>query len=159
MERKEKNAPTSFSSGSFQENTDLEKLKRSPFMKRLIEDISKGVDVGHYGYLTFTIVSRYFLKPKEIVDILTAARQLTKVQALALLIQVKQNNYSPPDRQKLQEWSRQQDYQLVQESDQDTASVYRHLSFPSELYSHIQEYYEGKAADQLRELEDKKKEN
>ena len=67
-------------------------------------------------------------------------------EARALVLQVKGKDYSPPRRERILEWQRQQEFAICPEPDNpDACNIYKDLKFPPEVYEHIGGYYEQKA--------------
>lgn len=124
----------------------LEELRQSPMMARLAEALDKGTDVNHYGRLVFAMVGRHFLEEDELVRLLARQPGEDEEKARALVLQVNAHDYSPPKREKILEWQREQEFQILPEDDPDQGNLYRELRFPEHVYAHIQEYYEEKAA-------------
>ena len=119
-----------------------EQMRNSPFMAKLMDDLDNGVDVGHYGRLTYAMVARYFVEPKDIADLLAGQPDQDEAKASAMVQQVVHRGYSPPRRERLMEWQAKQHYQMVDPEDPDSGNLYRDLEFPNALYDHISEYHE-----------------
>ena len=62
-----------------------------------------------------------------------------------MLHQVEGRDYSPPRRERLLEWQREQEFQFIDSTDPDSGNLYRNLKFPQEIYEHIGHYQEAKA--------------
>jgi len=59
---------------------------------------------------------------------------------------VQGRDYSPPKREKILEWQRHQEFQIIPHAeDPDEGNVYKDLQFPDGVYENIEEYYEEKA--------------
>jgi hypothetical protein len=64
-------------------------------------------------------------------------------EILAMVQQVEEKGYSPPRREKILEWQREQDFQICPNPDDpDACNVYNELTFPDGVYEDIQEYQE-----------------
>src|SRR5262249_4210255 len=121
-------------------------LRASPTMARLLDAVEEGTDIGHFGRLTFAIVARHFMDEEELVGLLASQPGEDETKARALVLQVKQRDYSPPKRERLLQWQRQQDFPLLaNEDDPEAGNLYRELRFPDGIYDHIQEFWEEKA--------------
>jgi hypothetical protein len=60
-------------------------------------------------------------------------------------LQVQGRDYNPPRREKIQEWQRQQEFQIIPNADDpDQGNVYKDLQFPDGVYENIADYYEDK---------------
>jgi hypothetical protein len=62
-----------------------------------------------------------------------------------MVLNVRSKNYSPPQREKILEFQRQQEFPICPSDDPDGCNVYKNLKFPPQVYEHIQRYYEQKA--------------
>ena len=123
-----------------------EELRRSPMMARLVDALDEGTDVGHYGRLVFAMVARHFLDEDELVRLLANQPDQDETKARAMVLQVKQRDYSPPRRERILQWQAQQDFAILPDSDDpDGGNLYRELRFPDGIYEHINEYYQEKA--------------
>ena len=128
------------------QRSGLESLRRNATMARLLDALDRGEDVGHYGRLVFAMVARHFLDEDELVGWLRKDRDCSEEQARSLYLQVQGRDYSPPTREKILEWQRQQDFQIIlNPGDPDQGNVYKDLQFPDGVYDHIADYYEDKA--------------
>ena len=128
------------------ENDGGKEMCKSPMMERLLDALEAGDDVGHYGRLVFAMVARHFLDEDEIIRLLAGQPDQDETKARAQLMQVRQRNYSPPRRERILEWQKQQDFVMLPDSDDpDEGNVYRELNFPDGIYEHINEYYQEKA--------------
>ena len=124
----------------------VETLRRNGMMARLLEALERGEDVGHYGRLVFAMVARHFLDEEELVGWLQKDRDFSEEEARSLFLQVEGRDYSPPKREKILEWQREQAFQIIpNEADPDEGNVYKDLQFPDGVYENIAEYYEEKA--------------
>jgi hypothetical protein len=114
-------------------------------MAHLLDALEAGKDIGHYGRLTFTIVARHFLPEDRIVALLARQPGQDEIQARALLLQVKERDYSPPKRERILQWQAQQDFPICPDAeDPNGCNVYKELRFPDGIYEHIHEYWEEK---------------
>ncbi len=124
----------------------VEDLRKSEMMAHLLDSLEAGQDIGHYGRLVFAIVARHFLDEEQLVEYLCKNPDFSEDQARALSLQVQEHDYSPPRRERILEWQRQQDFPICPNpEDPDSGNVYRDLQFPDRVYEHISEYYEQKA--------------
>jgi hypothetical protein len=121
-------------------------LRQNDMMRHLMDALSRGEDIGHYGRLVFTMVGRHFLDDEELVEFLAKSPGLDEVQAKALVHQVRSRGYNPPKREKILEWQREQAFPICPGSaeDPDACNLYRNLEFPPEVYERIGEYLEQK---------------
>ena len=124
----------------------VEDLRRSTMMSHMLEALENGEDIGHYGRLTFAMISRYFVENEELVGLLTKDTDTDEQEVRALVQQVEEKGYNPPRREKILDWQSQQDFQICPDSDDpDACNIYNELTFPDGLYEDIQEYREEKA--------------
>lgn len=122
-------------------------LRKNHMMAHLLGALEQGLTIGHYGRLVFAMVARHFLSGEELVGWLSRDPESTDADARALVAQVTQRGYSPPRRERILEWQRQQEFPIIPHPDDpDEGNVYKDLAFPEEVYRHINEYYEHKAA-------------
>ena len=123
----------------------VETLRRNGMMAHLLGALERGEDVGHYGRLVFAMVARHFMDEAELVTWLRRDRDFSEEDARSLYRQVAERDYNPPTREKILEWQRQQDFQIIPNAgDPDEGNVYKDLQFPEGVYEHIAEYYEDK---------------
>lgn len=123
-------------------------LRDSPMMAHLLNDLEQGTDIGHYGRLTFVMVARHFMDEAEMVPLLARQPDHDADEARALIEQVTAKGYSPPRRQRIRAWQKEQEYPICPNPDDpDSCNVYRELRFPDDVYEHISEYYADKAHD------------
>lgn len=122
-----------------------EELRKDPMMAHLLDSLSAGTDVGHYGRLVFAMVARHFLTHEQVLGYLTKDADFNEEQATAMLRQVEGRDYNPPRRDRLMEWQREQEFQFMDPSDPDSGNLYRNLKFPQEVYEHIGHYQEAKS--------------
>src|SRR5687768_15138051 len=81
-------------------------LRRNEMMRHLMDALSKGEDIGHYGRLVFAMVGRHFMDDDELVRHLSKSKGFSDVQAKALVNQVRSRDYNPPKREKILEWQK-----------------------------------------------------
>jgi hypothetical protein len=123
----------------------IDDLRNNRMMGHLLAALQRGEDVGHYGRLVFAMVARHFTSEAELCRLLE--NNLSKEEALALCKQVLAHDYTPPRRERIVEWQRQQAFPICPDpSDPDACNVYKDLKFPQRVYDHIEEYYEEKAS-------------
>ena len=121
-------------------------LRKNGMMAHLLDALDRQQDIGHYGRLVFAMIARYFLTEQELLNYLLKNPGLTEEQARALYLQVQQKGYSPPKRERIVEWQKQQEFPICPNpEDPDSCNVYKDLRFPDDVYAHISEYYEQKA--------------
>lgn len=124
----------------------MEELRKSRMMAHLADALDRKQDIGHYGRLVFAMIARHFLSEDELVAWVRKDPRVTDEQARALVLQVQGKDYSPPRRERILEWQRQQDFPICPEPDDpDACNIYKELKFPPEVYEHIGGYYEQKA--------------
>lgn len=125
----------------------VEDLQQSPMMNHMLEALENGEDIGHYGRLTFAMIARHFVSNDELVELLTKDHDADEREVRAMVQQVEETGYSPPRRDKILEWQKEQDFQICPDSDDpDSCNVYSELQFPDEVYEDIQEYREEQAS-------------
>jgi hypothetical protein len=131
------------------EDTRATDLRASPMMARLLEALEVGTDIGHYGRLTFAMMARHFLGEEDLVRLLAAQPDQDETKARAPVLHVKGRDYNPPNRQRILEGQKQQDFQIIPDpEDPNSGNVYRELRFPDGIYEYIQEFWEEKAESQ-----------
>ncbi|HEV8339543.1 MAG TPA: hypothetical protein VGR25_07780 [bacterium] len=122
-----------------------EDLRRNGMMAHLLDALDQGKDIGHYGRLVFTMVARHFMSEDDVVSYLQKDPQMADEKARALFRQVQERDYSPPRRERILEWQKQQDSPICPTpEDPDACNVYKDLQFPEDVYAHITEYHETK---------------
>jgi len=123
----------------------MDELRNDPTMAYLIDALERGEDIQHYGRLVLAMIARHFLEHDALVALL--ARGGGSVgEADRLLTQVEQADYSPPKREKILAYQREQAFPIIPHGDDpDAGNVYRTLHFPDHVYEHIAEYREQKA--------------
>jgi DNA primase large subunit len=121
----------------------VEDLQQSPMMNHMLEALDRGEDIGHFGRLTFVMVARHFVDNDELVELLTKDHDADEQEIRAMVQQLEEKGYSPPRREKILEWQREQDFQICPNPDDpDACNVYNELTFPDGVYEDIQEYQE-----------------
>ena len=124
----------------------VEDLRKSPTMSHILEALENGEDIGHYGRLTFAMVGVYFAKDDELVSVLAKDEDANEQEVRAMVQQVREKGYNPPNRDKILEWQSKQDFQICPNPDDpDACNVYSELDIPQEVLEDIQEYREEKA--------------
>jgi DNA primase large subunit len=124
----------------------LAELRKNAMMAHLIDALFRGEDIGHYGRLVFVIVARHFLSEDQLLKLLKSDPNLDEEKARALIEQVATKGYSPPSREKVLEFQKQQQFSICPNAnDPDACNVYKDLKFPPEVYESITEYHEEKA--------------
>lgn len=125
----------------------VEALRKNHMMAHLLGALERGESIGHYGRLVFAMIAHHFLDHDELVDWLGRDPEGGAEEARSLAVQVERRGYSPPRRERILEWQRQQEFPIIPNADDpDEGNVYKDLEFPEEVYQHINEYYEQKAA-------------
>ena len=120
-------------------------LRDSPMMAHLLDALEAGKDIGRYGRLTFAIIARHFLPEERLVKLLAQQPGQDETQSRALLLQVKERDYSPPKRERILQWQAQQDFPICPNpEDPDACNLYKELHFPDGIYEHINEFWEEK---------------
>ncbi|HEX2331394.1 MAG TPA: hypothetical protein VHN74_21895 [Candidatus Angelobacter sp.] len=121
-------------------------LSGNPMMKRLMEALDSGEDIGHYGRLVFAMVARHFMSSEELVEQLCKSPGFSQEQALSLVDQVSQRDYNPPRRDKILAWQQEQNFQICPvPGDPDACNLYKNLKFPDDVYERIQDYHLARA--------------
>ena len=119
----------------------VEDLKQSQMMNHMLEALENGEDIGHYGRLTFAMIGVYFANDDELVEILTQDHDADAREIRAMVQQVREKDYNPPNRDKILEWQQTQDFQICPNPDDpDACNVYSELDIPQEVLEDIQEY-------------------
>lgn len=120
-------------------------LRANRMMAHLLDALDRGEDIGHYGRLVFAMVARHFLDEDELVTWLMKDASFDEAHAQSLVDQVRQRDYSPPNRARILEWQAQQVFPICPHiDDPDEANVYRDLAFPEDVYERIEAYHERK---------------
>lgn len=124
----------------------VDQLRQNDMMAHLLEALEQGQDIGHYGRLVFAMVGHHFLETDELIEWITRDKSVSEAEARALAAQVESRDYSPPKRDRILEWQKEQDFPILPNPDDPNAgNVYRDLHFPDDVYERIEEYYEHKA--------------
>jgi len=94
------------------------------------------------------MVARHFLDDGELVRLLTTQPDFDETAARAMILQMKERDYSPPKRDTILEWQAHQDFPICPTPDDPRAcNVYRELRFPDEIYGRIGEFWEERAGE------------
>ena len=121
-------------------------LRKNKMMAHLMDALSRGEDIGHYGRLVFVMVARYFVSEDDLFRQLQMDPNIDDEQARALIEQVVSKGYSPPSREKVLEFQTHQQFPICPHpEDPDECNVYKDLKFPTEVYESITEYHIQKA--------------
>ena len=123
----------------------LKDLEQNEMMKHLLSALNAHQDIGHYGRLVFAMVGRHFVSEEELIKHLKKNPNFDEVKARALVEQVRSRGYSPPRRERILQWQKEQEFPICPGNDPDGCNVYRNLTFPDGVYERIQEYHEEKA--------------
>jgi DNA primase large subunit len=119
----------------------VEDLKQSQMMNHILEALENGEDIGHYGRLTFAMVGVYFANDDELVQVMTQDHDAEEREIRAMVQQVREKGYNPPNRDKILEWQQKQDFQICPNPDDpDACNVYSELDIPQGVLEDIQEY-------------------
>ena len=119
----------------------MEDLKQSQMMNHILEALENGEDIGHYGRLTFAMVGVYFANDDELVQVMTQDHDAEEREIRAMVQQVREKGYNPPNRDKILEWQQKQDFQICPNPDDpDACNVYSELDIPQGVLEDIQEY-------------------
>ena len=139
------------STGRFEGDPRSQNLRDSPMMAHLLDALEEGIDIGHYGRLVFVMVARHFLDEDEMVRLLANQPDQDETKARALVLQVRERDYSPPKRERILEWQSRQQFPICPTPDDpNSCNVYRELRFPDGIYDHIQEFWEERAEGEER---------
>ena len=125
----------------------IEALREDAMMRHLLDSLDRGEDIGHYGRLTFAMISRHFLNDDEVLAEMTKDETCSEEDARQMLVQVEGRDYSPPRRERILEWNSEQEFPIIPDThDPDCGNVYKSLRFPKQTYSHIGHYQEEKVS-------------
>jgi hypothetical protein len=125
----------------------VDDMRKNDMMAHLLDALNKKQDIGHYGRLVFAMVARHFMDEDELIKTLQKNPDFSEAEARALYAQVQGRDYSPPRRERILAWQKEQDFPICPNPDDpDSGNVYKDLKFPDEVYENIAEYYEEKAA-------------
>ncbi len=130
-----------------QEGDGVNELRKDPMMAHLLDSLEEGTDVGHYGRLVFAMVARHFMPHADVIAWMTKDNDFSAEQAQQMLHQVEGRDYTPPKRERLLQWQKEQEFQFMDVHDPDSGNLYRNLEFPKEVYEHIGHYQGAKAAE------------
>ncbi len=131
--------------GEAMEGAEAE-LRKDSMMAHLLDSLAAGKDIGHYGRLVFAMVAHHFLPEEEVLGWLRKDQDFGEAEAMAMVRQVEGRDYSPPKRERILEWQREQEFPILPHpEDPDCGNLYRSLKFPDAVYHHIEEYQEQKA--------------
>lgn len=121
-------------------------LRDSKMMAHLLEALERGEDIGHYGRLTFAMVARFFMPEDEVVRLLSNQPDMEEQEAWALVLQVNERDYNPPNRNRILEWQEQQDFMICPDPDDPRGcNVYSELEFPERIYEQIDDFWMERA--------------
>jgi hypothetical protein len=130
---------------SLKDTDGIEELRKDAMMAHLLDSLDMGKDIGHYGRLIFSMVARHFIAHEEVLRYLSKDKDFSEEQALQMLRQVEARDYTPPKRERIIEWQREQTFPILPNPDDpDCGNLYRNLKFPTEIYDHIGHYQEEK---------------
>ena len=123
----------------------VEELRKDSMMAHLLDSLNAGQDIGHYGRLVFAMVARHFLGHDEVLAYMMKDSDFSEEDARVMLRQVEGRDYTPPKRDRILEWQREQEFPILPNvDDPDCGNLYRNLKFPDEVYKHIGHYQEAK---------------
>lgn len=124
----------------------VDQLKKNEMMAHLLDALHARKDIGHYGRLTFAMVARHFMNEQELIEYLQKDPSCDEAEAKSLVMQVQGKDYNPPKRDRILEWQQHQDFPICPNPDDpDSCNVYKDLTFPKDVYEHINSYYEQKS--------------
>src|SRR5438093_12859068 len=95
----------------------VEQLRKNEMMAHLLDALDRGQDIGHYGRLVFAMVARHFLNEEELIRYLRKDRDFSEEQAQALCMQVQGRDYSPPKRERILQWQKEQEFPICTDPD------------------------------------------
>jgi hypothetical protein len=120
-------------------------LRKDSMMAYLFDSLAAGKDIGHYGRLVFAMAAHHFLPHDEVLGWLTRDADFSEEQARVMLKQVEDRDYSPPRRERILAWQKEQDFPILPDPDDpDCGNLYRNLKFPDHVYAGIEHYQEAK---------------
>ncbi|WAL61640.1 hypothetical protein [Thermocoleostomius sinensis] len=123
----------------------IAELRKNDMMAHLLDALDAKTDIGHYGRLVFAMVARHFISESELLQYLQQDPNCSEADAKALVRQVEGKDYNPPKRDRILEWQQHQDFPICPNPDDpDSCNVYKDLTFPDQVYEHINSYYEQK---------------
>ena len=124
----------------------LAELRKNGMMAHLLDALTQGQDIGHYGRLVFVMVARHFLTREQLLEQLQLDADMDEEKTRALIEQVESKGYSPPSREKILEFQKHQEFPICPNpEDPDACNVYKDLKFPPEVYESITEYHVEKS--------------
>ena len=125
----------------------LERLRKNHMMNHLADALEAGKDIGHYGRFTFASVARHFMAPKDLAEYLAQDKDEDLEEAMSLVHQVNDADYSPPGPAKIRKWNEEQDFPILppDHDTSDDANVYQDLDFPEHVYDKINAYHREQA--------------
>ena len=153
MVQKQKVDPDKGSARNEPEKQGIDALRKNAAMNHLIEALEGGKDIGHYGRLTFAMIARHFMADEDLAELLAKDKDFSEAQAMGLVNQVNEADYSPPGPQKIRKWQSEQEFPILPEGHDttDDANVYQDLTFPEHVYEKISHYHEEKAEAQMKD--------
>jgi hypothetical protein len=87
------------------------------------------------------MVGVYFANDDELVQVMTQDHDAEEREIRAMVQQVREKGYNPPNRDKILEWQQKQDFQICPNPDDpDACNVYSELDIPQGVLEDIQEY-------------------
>jgi hypothetical protein len=87
------------------------------------------------------MIARHFVDNDELVQLLTKDHDADEQEVRAMVQQVEEKRYNPPNRDKILEWQSKQDFQICPNPDDpDACNVYGELDIPQGVLEDIQEY-------------------
>ena len=90
----------------------VEDLRESQMMSHILDALDEAQDIGHYGRLTFAMIAHHFVDNDELVQLLTKDHDADEAEIRAMVQQVEEKGYNPPNRDKILEWQQKQDFQI-----------------------------------------------
>lgn len=128
------------------DKSDWETLRQSPTMKRMLDAMEAGEDIGHFGQFTFATVARHFLQEVDTVRLLAAQPNMDERKAAALLEHVTERGYNPPQRERILVQQTHNGFQLIPDPENpDSGNLYQEITFPDTIYDDISNYYRERA--------------
>ena len=123
----------------------LDDLKRNPMMRRIIQTMESGQDVGHYGRFIFTVVASYFIGEKEITDLLKRQPEIEdSEEALGFYLQVASARYVMPTSARIRAWDKseeQKNFPLIIQGDRNSGNLYREIPLPQQALVSVRSYW------------------
>jgi len=118
-------------------------LRKDRMMSYLMDCLNQGVHIGHYGQLIFAMIAHHFMTEHEVIQYLMKDPSMDVTEAQNMYRQVQAKDYNPPRKEKILEWQSQQQFKIIPDNaDSEFGNVYKDLTFPEHVYSHITEYYQ-----------------